>query len=83
MHPVKHVTLVALAAFVGFTVTASAAESNETSPAQTVVNNAVETLRHFESDAKQAWFRENVSKARGLFILLGRMGYGQDHLALD
>jgi lipid-binding SYLF domain-containing protein len=77
MHPVKHFTGVALAAFVGFTVTASAGESNETSAAQVVVNDAVETLRNFESDSKQAWFRENVSKARGLFIVprLGKGGF--------
>ncbi len=77
MHPVKHFTGVVLAAFVGFTVTASAAESNETSAAQVVVNDAVETLRNFESDSKQAWFRENVSKARALFIVprLGKGGF--------
>ncbi len=77
MHPVKHFTGVALAAFVGFTVTASAAETSETSAAQVVVNDAVETLRNFESDSKQAWFRENVSKARGLFIVprLGKGGF--------
>ncbi len=77
MHPVKHFTGVALAAFVGFTVTASAGESNETSAAQVVVNDAVETLRNFESDSKQAWFRENVSKARALFIVprLGKGGF--------
>lgn len=77
MHPVKHFTLIALAAFVGFTVTASAAESNETSAAQTVVNDAVKTLQNFESDPKQAWFRENVGKARGLFIVprLGKGGF--------
>ena len=77
MHPVKHFTGVALAAFVGFTVTASARESNETSAAQVVVNDAVETLRNFESDSKQAWFRENVSKARALFIVprLGKGGF--------
>ena len=77
MHPVKHFTGVALAAFVGFTVTASAAETSETSAAQVVVNDAVETLRNFESDSKQAWFRENVGKARGLFIVprLGKGGF--------
>lgn len=77
MHPLKHCALLALAAFVGFTVTASAAESNEMAAAQTVVNDAVKTLRNFESDSKQAWFRENVSKARGLFIVprLGKGGF--------
>ncbi len=77
MHPVKHFTLIALAAFVGFTVTASAAESNAISAAQTVVDDSVQTLRNFESDSKQAWFRENVGKARGLFIVprLGKGGF--------
>ena len=77
MHPVKHFTLIALAAFVGFTATASAAEKDEIFAAQTVVNDAVETLRNFESDSKQAWFRENVGKARGLFIVprLGKGGF--------
>ncbi len=77
MHPVKHFTLIALAAFVGFTVTASATEKDEISAAQTVVDDAVETLRNFESDSKQAWFRENVGKARGLFIVprLGKGGF--------
>lgn len=77
MHPLKHCALLALAAFVGFTVTASAAESNEMAAAQTVVNDAVKTLRNFESDSKQVWFRENVSKARGLFIVprLGKGGF--------
>ncbi len=77
MHPVKHFTGVALAALVGFTVTASAAETSETSAAQVVVNDAIETLRNFESDSKQAWFRENVGKARGLFIIprLGKGGF--------
>jgi lipid-binding SYLF domain-containing protein len=77
MQPVKPSTPSALAAFVGFTVTASATEKDEISAAQTVVNDAVETLRNFESDSKQAWFRENVSKARGLFIVprLGKGGF--------
>jgi lipid-binding SYLF domain-containing protein len=77
MHPVKHITGVALAAFVGFTVTASAAETSEISAAQVVVNDAVKTLQNFESDSKQAWFRENVGKARGLFIIprLGKGGF--------
>jgi lipid-binding SYLF domain-containing protein len=77
MHPVKHFTLIALATFVGFTVTASAAESDDISAAQVVVNDAVETLRNFESDPKQIWFRENVGKARGLFIVprLGKGGF--------
>ena len=77
MHPVKQFTLIALLALVGFTVTASAAESNEISAAQTVVNDAVDTLQNFESDSKQTWFRENVSKARGLFIVprLGKGGF--------
>lgn len=75
MHPVKHFTLIALAAFVGFTVTASAAESNAISAAQTVVDDAAQTLRNFESDSKQAWFRENVRKARGL-VIVPRLGKG-------
>ena len=75
MHAVKHFTLAALMLFVGFTVTASAAESNEAAAAQTVVNDAVATLRNFESDSKQGWFRENVSKARAL-VIVPRLGKG-------
>jgi len=75
MHPVKHIALIALTAFIGFTLPASAAESDEAAAAQTVVNEAVDTLQNFQSDAKQAWFRENVSKARALFIV-PRVGKG-------
>lgn len=77
MHPVKHIALIALTAFVGFTMSASAAESDEAAAAQVVVNDAVTTLQNFQSDAKQAWFRENVSKARALFIVprLGKGGF--------
>ncbi len=75
MYPVKHFTLITLMTFAGFTVTASAAESDEIAAAQVVVNDAVETLENFQLDAKQAWFRENVSKARALFIV-PRVGKG-------
>jgi lipid-binding SYLF domain-containing protein len=75
MHPVKHFTLIASMAFVAFTVAASAAESDEAAAAQVVVNDAVATLQNFEMDSKQAWYRENVSKARALFIV-PRVGKG-------
>ena len=75
MHAVKHFTLIASMLFVGFTLTASAAESNEAAAAQTVVNDAVKTLHNFESDSKQGWFRENVSKARAM-VIVPRLGKG-------
>lgn len=75
MHPVKHTALIALAALVGFTLPASATESEEAAAAQVVVNEAIDTLQNFQSDAKQAWFRENVAKARALFIV-PRVGKG-------
>ncbi|GMQ77004.1 MAG: hypothetical protein BMS9Abin01_2310 [Gammaproteobacteria bacterium] len=76
MHPVKHMTLIALMAFVGFTVAVpAAAESDEAAAAQVVVDDAVATLENFQQDAKQAWYRENVSKARALFIV-PRVGKG-------
>ena len=37
--------------------------------AQKVVDDAVATLQHFEADSAQAWFRENVKKARAIFIV--------------
>lgn len=43
--------------------------------AQKVVDDAVATLQHFEADASQAWFRENVKKARAIFIV-PRFGKG-------
>lgn len=75
MHPVKHFALIALTAFIGFTTSAFAAESKEAAAAQTVVNDAVTTLENFQSDSKQAWFRENVSKARAL-VIVPRVGKG-------
>jgi len=77
MHPLKHFTLIAMMAFVGFTMTASAGDSNEAVAAQTVVNDAVKTLRNFESDSTQGWFRANVTKARAIFIVprLGKGGF--------
>ena len=69
MHSAKNIALIALMAFMGFSVTASAAEPTEASAAQTVVDDAVSTLQNFESDAKQSWFRQNVSKARAVFII--------------
>ncbi len=77
MHSVKKFALIALMAFVGFSVAASAAEPSEASAAQTVVNDALSTLQNFQSDAKQAWLRENVSKARAVFIVprLGKGGF--------
>ena len=69
MHSVKKTALIALMAFMGFSVTASAAEPTEASAAQTVVDDAVSTLQNFGSDAKQSWFRQNVSKARAVFII--------------
>jgi lipid-binding SYLF domain-containing protein len=75
MRPVKHITLMALMAFAAFSV--SATESDEAAAAQVVVNDAVDTLQNFQSDTKQAWFRENVSKARALVIVpkLGKGGF--------
>jgi len=75
MRPVKHITLIALMAFAAFSV--SATESDEAAAAQVVVNDAVDTLQNFQSDTKQAWFRENVSKARALVIVpkLGKGGF--------
>lgn len=77
MHPVKHITLIALMAFLGFMTSAAVAESDEAAAAQAVVNDAVDTLQNFQSDAKQAWFRENVSKARAIFIVpkVGKGGF--------
>jgi len=77
MHSVNKFALVALMACVGFGGAASAAEPSEAGAAQTVVNDAVSTLQNFQSDAKQAWFRENVSKARAVFIVprLGKGGF--------
>jgi SH3 domain-containing YSC84-like protein 1 len=76
MHPVKHTTLIALMAFVGFTFAATAAaESDEAAAAQVVVDEAIATLQNFQQDNKQAWYRENVSKARALFIV-PRVGKG-------
>lgn len=77
MHSAKNIALIALMAFTGFTMTASAAESTEASAAQTVVDDAVATLQNFQTDSKQAWFRDNVSRARGVFIVpvLGKGGF--------
>jgi lipid-binding SYLF domain-containing protein len=75
MRPLKHITLMALMTFAAFSV--SATESDEAAAAQVVVNDAVDTLQNFQSDTKQAWFRENVSKARALVIVpkLGKGGF--------
>ena len=51
MHSVKHFTLIALLTFVGFTMTASAAKTDEAAAAQVVVNDAVETLQNFQLDS--------------------------------
>lgn len=75
MNSIKHCTLIASMLFAGFSITASAAEPDELAAAQEVVDNAVVTLGNFASDAKQIWFRENVSKARALFIV-PRLGKG-------
>ena len=75
MHPVKHFALITLTAFIGLAGPVSATESDEAAAAQTVVNQAIDTLQNFQSDSKQAWFRENVSKARALFIV-PRVGKG-------
>lgn len=77
MHPVKHITLVALMAFAGFTLTASAEEKTAAQAAQVVVDDAVKTIQNFEADSKQGWFRQNVSKARAIFIVprLGKGGF--------
>jgi lipid-binding SYLF domain-containing protein len=77
MNPFKHFASIALLVCVGFTTTASAAESNDVAAAQKVVDDAVVTLQNFQADSKQAWFRENVSKARAIFIVprLGKGGF--------
>ena len=75
MQPVKHFALIALTAFAGFTMPASATETDEAAAAQTVVNEAVTTLQNFEADSKQAWFRENVAKARAI-VIIPRVGKG-------
>ena len=77
MYPVKHFALMALMAIVGFSVPVSAADYSEADAAQKVVNEAVDTLENFQLDSKQAWFRQNVSKAHALFIIprLGKGGF--------
>ena len=77
MQQVKRFTLIAVMAFVGFTMTASAAERNEAVEAQVVVDNAVKTLENFWSDRTQTLYRENVAKAHALFIVprLGKGGF--------
>lgn len=74
MHSVKKFALMAL---LGCSAAVSAAEPSEAGAAQTVVNDAVNTLQNFQSDAKQAWFRENIPKARAVFIVprLGKGGF--------
>lgn len=101
MNSIKQLASIVLMAVFGFTLTASAAETDKVvtvqaedmdevttvqaaetdklavaqAAAQKVVDDAVATLQHFEGDAAQAWFRENVSKARALFII-PRLGKG-------
>jgi SH3 domain-containing YSC84-like protein 1 len=75
MQAVKHFALIASVAFAGFTMPASATEPDEVAAAQTVVDDAVTTLKNFEADSKQGWFRENVSKARAL-VIIPRLGKG-------
>ncbi len=53
----------------------SSAATEAQAAAQKVVDDAVATLRNFEADRAQAWFRENVSKARALLIV-PRVGKG-------
>lgn len=75
MSSIKHRTLIASMILTGWVLSASAAEPTDVADAQKVVDDAVTTLQNFESDSKQAWFRENVSKARALFIV-PRLGKG-------
>jgi lipid-binding SYLF domain-containing protein len=87
MYSIKRLAWIVLMAFVAFSVTASAAESEAVpaatedaatarkAAAQRVVDDAVATLQNFESDAAQAWFRENVRKARAVFVV-PRLGKG-------
>ncbi|MDX2315315.1 MAG: lipid-binding SYLF domain-containing protein [Gammaproteobacteria bacterium] len=77
MHSAKNTALIALMAITGFSMTASAAEPTAVSAAQTVVDDAVQTLQNFQSDSKQGWFRQHVSRARGVFIIprLGKGGF--------
>jgi lipid-binding SYLF domain-containing protein len=98
---VRRFALIVSTATVGFTLAASAAESDKIvtvyaedsnevatvqpaendevaaakAAAQQVVEDAIATLQNFEADNAQAWFRENVSKARALFIV-PRVGGG-------
>ena len=75
MSSIKQHTLIASMLFAGWTLAAAAVESDEASAAQKVVDDAVATLQNFESDKAQGWFRENVGKARAVFIV-PRLGKG-------
>jgi len=75
MSSIKHRTLIASVLLAGWTLTATAVESDEMAAAQKVVDDAVTTLQNFESDTTQGWYRENVSKARAVFIV-PRVGKG-------
>lgn len=77
MHSVKRFSVIALLAFVGFSTSASAGETNEAVAAQVVVDDAVKTLENFWSDRTQTLFRENLPKAHAVFIIprLGKGGF--------
>ena len=77
MSSIKHYTLIASMMFAGWVFTASAAEQDEVAAAQKVVDDAVATLQNFATDSAQVWYRENIGKARGVFIVprLGKGGF--------
>jgi SH3 domain-containing YSC84-like protein 1 len=74
---VKKLFVVACVSFIGFTTLPSEGRADEATEAQVVVDNANRTLKNFVADPDMVWFRNNLGKARGLFIVpkLGRGGF--------
>lgn len=77
MSSIKHYPLIASMVLAGWALTATAEETDEVAAAQKVVDDAVNTLQNFATDSTQGWYRDNVSKAKAVFIVprLGKGGF--------
>jgi len=77
MYSVKKFTLILCFAFLGLASLAPDSRADGAAAAQVVVDDANRTFTNFIMDPDMVWFRNNLDKAYGLFIVpkLGRGGF--------
>ncbi len=77
MYSAKRRTLAVCLVFSALILLTTHGRADEAAAAQVVVDNANRTFKNFINDPNMVWFRNNLGRAQGLFIVpkLGRGGF--------